>query len=70
MERKGDTTKQPPECKPVFTPHPTPRPHMAIGEGTWSRCPNLKETGGGLDGEQYECAVCGKVYFLDYDEMR
>ena len=70
MNRAGDKSKQPPECEPRFTPHPNPRPPMAVGQGVWSRCPNLKETGGGMDGERYECAVCGKGYFLDYDEMR
>lgn len=33
-------------------------------------CPNLKEVGGGMEGERYRCDVCGKSYFLDYDEMR
>ena len=33
-------------------------------------CPNMKEVGGGMDGERYRCAVCQKGYFLDYDEMR
>lgn len=35
-----------------------------------ARCPHLKETGGGMDGERYDCVVCGKHYFLDYDDMR
>lgn len=26
--------------------------------------------GGGMDGERYSCAVCGKGYFLDYEEMK
>lgn len=34
------------------------------------RCPNMKETGGGFDGERYRCAVCGGTYYLDYEEMR
>jgi transposase-like protein len=33
-------------------------------------CPNMKEVGGGMDGERYRCAVCGKGYYLDYEEMR
>lgn len=33
-------------------------------------CQNMKEVGGGMDGERYRCAICGKGYFLDYDEMR
>lgn len=35
-----------------------------------SQCPNMKEVGGGMDGERYSCAVCGKGYYLDYDDMR
>jgi hypothetical protein len=69
-DREGDPTKQPPECKSIFTPHPDPRPPGAVGEGTWSKCPHIKETGGGMEGEQYSCDVCGKRYFLDYDDMR
>lgn len=68
-DRKGDKTKQPPECEPRFTPHPEPRPKFAVGQGTWSQCPNLKETYAGMDGERYSCDVCGESYFLDYDEM-
>ena len=34
------------------------------------RCPNLKETGGGFEGERYRCEVCGKSYFLDYEDMK
>lgn len=33
-------------------------------------CPNMKEVGGGMDGERYRCAVCGKGYYLDYEEMK
>lgn len=46
--------KQPPEC----------------GEKENKYCPHLKETGGGFDGEQYECEVCGLRYFLDYEDMK
>jgi hypothetical protein len=63
---KGDPSKQPPECKSVFTSisgHPQ-------GLGTWSKCPNLRETGGDMDGEWWSCEVCGARYFLDYEEMR
>lgn len=34
------------------------------------RCPNMKETGGGFEGERYRCAVCNATYYLDYDEMK
>lgn len=64
-DRKGDPAKQPPECTPVFTPFPG-----ETNRGTWSQCPNLKETGGGFEGERYRCEVCGESFFLDYDEMR
>ncbi|OCJ05278.1 hypothetical protein A6U87_14840 [Rhizobium sp. AC44/96] len=33
-------------------------------------CPNRKEAGGGMDGERYRCDVCGKGYFLDYEDMK
>lgn len=55
-DRDGDPTKQPPEC-------------IALGRSKMA-CPNLKETGGGFEGERYRCEVCGESFFLDYDEMR
>ena len=33
-------------------------------------CPNIKETGGGFEGEQYHCDVCGERYYLDYEDMK
>jgi len=38
---------------------------------SWS-CPNMKDVEGDTDmsGEHYECKVCGRRMFLDYDEMR
>lgn len=33
-------------------------------------CTNLKCTYEGMDGERYRCDVCGRSYFLDYEEMR
>lgn len=70
-DRKGDPTKQPPECESRFTPHAEPRPHGAVGKGEWSRCPNLRETSSptDMDGETYDCDICGKYYRLYYDEM-
>lgn len=65
-DRKGDPSKQPPECKSVFTPIP----NHPQGLGHWSRCQNIKETYSGMDGERYGCDVCGESYFLDYDDMR
>jgi hypothetical protein len=53
-DRKGDPAKKPEECK---------------GE-TYHDCPHMVETGGGFEGEQYRCAVCGASYYLDYEEMK
>lgn len=58
--------EQPEECKPKWmreSAHPK--------GGYWTpQCKNLKEDGGGMEGERYECEVCGYSYFLDYEEMR
>lgn len=54
-DRKPDTDKQPSECKA--------RPNIL-------RCPNMKETGGGMEGEQYRCEVCGAAVYLDYEDMK
>lgn len=73
MRHDGDVTKQPPECKPVFTPYGPENPkrfERDTGTGTWSRCPNLKNTYEGFDGERYDCDVCGMSYFLDYEDMK
>lgn len=35
-----------------------------------TRCPNMIETGGGFEGEQYRCEVCGAAYYLDYEDMK
>ena len=62
---EGDPTKQPPECESVFTPSED-NPRL----GTWSTCPNIVCTYEGMDGERYRCDVCGKSYFLDYEDMK
>lgn len=55
--RKGDESKQPAECK-------------ALGSHKMS-CPNLKEMDPlNMDGETYDCEVCGEHFYLDYEEMR
>jgi len=51
---QGDKSKQPPECK----------------EDEGKGCPHLQEDGGGFEGERYRCKVCGKSYFLDYEDMK
>jgi transposase-like protein len=33
-------------------------------------CINMRETGGGMDGERYRCEVCGATYWLDYEDMK
>lgn len=55
-DRKGDKTKQPPEC--------------TVDKD--ARCPNLHEVSrpGDMEGETYECKVCGERYRLDYEEMK
>ena len=53
-DHKGDPAKQPAECQVNVT----------------NRCPNLKCTNEGWDGERYRCEVCGESYFLDYEEMK
>jgi hypothetical protein len=52
--RKGNDDLRTDECK----------------KGSSSECLNMKETGGGFDGEQYECEVCGECYYLDYEDMK
>ena len=46
-----------------------PKP-CGIADPSSRDCPNMKEVGGGMDGERYRCAICGKGYFLDYEEMK
>lgn len=41
-----------------------------ISNPSYHDCPNMKEVGGGFEGERYCCAVCGKGYFLDYEDMK
>lgn len=48
------TTPRPPECD----------------EQRSGKCPNIKCTYEGWDGERYKCEVCGLRYFLDYEEMK
>ena len=58
MSKKGERSKQIPGCNPdLYSNNP---------------CPNLKETSAlsDMDGETYECKVCGIYFRLYYDEMR
>lgn len=56
-DRKGDESKQPPECRAL---------------GRWKHsCPNLVERDDhSMSGETYDCKVCGEHMFLDYEEMK
>lgn len=65
VDYEGDPAKQPPECKPVFTPS-AHDPH----KGSWSQCPNIKSGYSNWELERYSCDVCGKRYTLYDDEMR
>lgn len=51
---RGDKSKRPAEC--------------TVDQN--NRCPNLREVGGGFEGERYRCDVCGERFFLDYEEMK
>jgi len=33
-------------------------------------CPYIQETGGGFEGERYDCKRCGEHFFLDYEDMK
>lgn len=46
-----------------------PKPCGLI-DPSYHDCSNMKEVGGGFEGERYRCAVCGKGYFLDYEDMK
>ncbi|WP_259667247.1 hypothetical protein [Rhizobium lentis] len=54
---------------PGFDPNAGQKP-CGIADPSSRDCPNMKEVGGGMDGERYRCAVCGKSYYLDYEEMK
>lgn len=41
-----------------------------VGVAGPKMCENLKCTYEGMDGERYRCDVCGRSYFLDYEDMK
>ncbi|RWP64867.1 hypothetical protein [Mesorhizobium sp.] len=41
-----------------------------LADPSYHDCENMKEVGGGIEGERYRCDVCGKGYFLDYEDMK
>lgn len=64
----GDPAKQTAECKEKYDTY-KPNPN-APGFVIWWHCPNIKEVGGGMEGERYRCSLCGESYFLDYEDMK
>ncbi|RWQ35486.1 MAG: hypothetical protein EOS20_18430 [Mesorhizobium sp.] len=56
-----------PEEERFLRPDPAP---CGLADPSYRDCKNMKEVGGGFDGERYRCAVCGKGYFLDYEDMK
>lgn len=57
MDHEPNPQRQPESCK-------------AHGRDYYHKCPNMKETGGGMQGERYSCEVCGAGYYLDYEDMK
>lgn len=55
MDREPDIKLQTEECKK---------------KDNILRCPNMKETGGGFEGEQYHCELCKAAVYLDYEDMK
>ena len=53
-DRSGDPNKQPAECNINASP---------------PRCPHMKCTYEGWDGESYSCERCGERYKLYYEDM-
>jgi hypothetical protein len=53
------------------TPVPSKEKVCQTERESWS-CPNMKGVEGDTDmsGEHYECKVCGRTMFLDYEEMK
>lgn len=49
--------------------HHLPTPCL-IKRPTYHDCDNMKEVGGGFEGERYYCKICKMGYFLDYEEMK
>jgi hypothetical protein len=56
---------------PGWESNPNIVPPCKTDRESW-QCPNMKGVEGDTDmsGEHYECKVCGRTEFLDYDEMR
>jgi hypothetical protein len=67
-DHPGDPAKKTPLCLAKQGTN-IPDPHNP-GHVLWWECLNLKEVGGGFEGERYRCDVCGESYFLDYEDMK
>lgn len=55
---------------PASAAEPVKVKTCGLDNPSYHDCTNMQEVGGGMDGERYRCAVCGKSYFLDYEEMK
>lgn len=69
------TTEHSGPCQAVGAPverpvRPASEAHKCVQAGGPKMCEHLKCTYEGMDGERYRCDVCGRSYFLDYEEMR
>ena len=75
LRKHGVWKPEVPDAKPSPLPTPasaereTPKP-CGLADPSAQDCPNMKEAGGGFEGERYRCEVCGKGYFLDYEDMK
>lgn len=59
-----------PDRGEVEVPKPVATGQQVRCEKPSDCCPNVKEVGGGFEGERYRCDVCGYSYFLDYEDMK
>lgn len=67
MNTEGDRSKRPTECREGEIISRGPGPNQVM----WGSCPHLKEVSSSadMDGETYDCAVCGRHYRLYYEDM-
>lgn len=67
-DHPGDKSKRPIECREGEIIGRGPGPNQA----TWGSCSNLKEVSSNsdMDGETYDCTVCGRHYRLHYEDMQ
>ena len=53
-DKKGDPTKQPPEC---------------VEHLSKTHCPYIECVGERMDGETWECRRCGEYFHLYYEDI-